>query len=357
VLMTIAGLFALLLGFGAWKTLDDQRRSATENLDLLLTRFNQQFETALGEHQRKANEAIDDVRTLRTEIQQDFPMFGRMRRNFARVLNELRSACQGLEPSDEAFAKLTWEERERILFYERAVADTLLLDTRDLNHELSEIHRLLGIFYGSRYADYRSRQTEVQLGDTDRGDIDRARFYFDRAILLDPENYLAYSHAGHFTMYFDDPVLCGAAREYLKQAAAAAPAKQKPLLNLALLELSTARLDAALRAVESGRGRAEYEADGSSPRNHYFEYVKACILAAQAKAAGRRDERRDLCSAALLCLEDAANAADLWIAAEFRETGFQAKPDRDVYFDVISEFPELHDRMAAVSAKIQGVEK
>lgn len=39
VLMTLAGVFAIFLGLGAWKTFEDQRRSAAENLDLQMLSF------------------------------------------------------------------------------------------------------------------------------------------------------------------------------------------------------------------------------------------------------------------------------------------------------------------------------
>lgn len=246
VLMTIAGVFAFLLGVGSWKTLEDQRRSAEKSLDLQIDQFSQQFNQAMSEHARKAEEALDDVRRLREEIHQDFPMFGRMRRNFGRILFELQSACQRLEPQDETYGRLTWEERERILFYERAVADSLLLDTRDYSGQLSEIYRLLGVFYGSRYAN-----CLVEQRPPENSDLDRARFYFDRAIQLDSQNYLAYSHAGHFTMFYDKLDLARISRDYLRQAAVIGTTKQKPWLNIALLELCAFRdPGACLVAIE-----------------------------------------------------------------------------------------------------------
>ena len=325
VLMTMAGVFALLLGLGSWKTLDDQRRSANENLNLQISQFNQQFDQAMVEHARKAEETLDDVRSLRAEIHQDFPMFGRMRRNFTKILDELQSACQRLDPADdESYSKLTWEERERILFYERAVADSLLLDTRDYGEELSEIYRLLGIFYGSRHTSSLVQKTAPQ-----RGDLDRARFYFDHAILIDPKNYLALSNAGHFLMFNDDVNLATAARDYLRRAALAGGSRQKPWVNLALLEIGAFKNpDASLVAVEEALKGTEWDKPRSQPKNHHCAYVRACALAEKAKTATDLKEQRALWEAAVGSLEDAAKSADLWMHDAFLNGDYQNDPDR-----------------------------
>jgi len=133
VLMTVAGVFAIFLGLGAWKTLEDQRRSAAENLEMQMTNFSDRFKHAIEEHRYQSEKAMLDLREMREEIRRDFPMFGRVRQNFTRVLTQLQVTCQYLEAMDETYEKLTWDQREIILFLEHAVADSLLLDTRDFN--------------------------------------------------------------------------------------------------------------------------------------------------------------------------------------------------------------------------------
>jgi tetratricopeptide (TPR) repeat protein len=234
LLLTFAGVFAVLLGVGSWKTLDDQRRSAKESLEIQIQQFKGQFEGALADHNRKLQDALDDVRSLREEIHKDFPMFGRIRRNFDKILHGLQFACQHLRPEDDTFGKLTWEERERIQFYEKTVADSLLLDVGDYADQLSEIYRLLGVFYGSRYATAVEQLYAQIQRRLHREYLDRARFYFDRAIDANPKSYLAYAHAGHFTMYLFDAEMADVSRQYLREAAACGRAKQRPLINLML---------------------------------------------------------------------------------------------------------------------------
>lgn len=348
VLMTIAGVFALLLGFGSWKTLEDQRRSAEKGLELQINHFKQQFEQSISEHTRKAEEALEDVRQLREEIHQDFPMFGRMRRNFGRILVQLQSACERLQPQDETYGRLTWEERERILFYERAIADSLLLDTRDFAGQLSEIYRLLGVFYGSRYSNCLVLKRPAQ-----ESDLDRARFYFDRAIQLNPQNYLAYSHAGHFTMFYENLDLARFSRDYLRHAAVIGLTKQKPWMNIALLELCAFRNPrASLAAIEKALECPEWELPGSAPKQFHCRYVRACTLAAEANATPVGEERLRLLEDAVASLETAATRADPWMRTVFVEGDFQTRPDRE-YFTTASAYPDLNRRLIAATSLIE----
>jgi tetratricopeptide (TPR) repeat protein len=346
-LMAVAGVFAFFLGFGAWKTLEDQRRFAAENLDLQMTSFSKRFEQAIEEHRHQSETAMSDVRAMRDEIHRDFPMFGRMRQNFTRVLTQLQIACQGLEPKDDTYERLTWDERESIFFLEHAVADSLLLDTKDFSAQLSEIYRLLGLFYGSRYFSSRAKDKGATQTDLDRG-----RFYFDRAIQLDPKNYFAYSHAGYFTQYFDDPGLAARSREYLRQAAVVGSTKQSPLVNLALLALQVfGDPDESLKCIEAALQRTEWEKGGSSPKNHHCYYVRACALAARARKAPDAAAKRKMIESALEQLENAASRADEWIRGCF-EGDTETVSDRTVMFDEIEADPALAPRFLKVCSAV-----
>jgi tetratricopeptide (TPR) repeat protein len=348
VLMTLAGVFALFLGLGAWKTLEDQRRSAAENLDLQMTTFSRRFEQAIEEHRHQSETTMLDLRAMRDEIHRDFPMFGRMRQNFTRMLTQLQVACQGLEATDETYDMLTWDQRESILFLEHAVADSMLLDTKDLSVQLSEIYRLLGLFYGSKYYGCRTKSKDASL----RADLDRARFYFDRAIELDPKNYFAYSHAGYFTLYFDDPGLAAQSREYLKQATVIGSTKQRPLVNLALLALNSfSDPDESLKCIEAALQRSEWEKSRSKPKNQHCYYVRACALAAKAVKAPDAAAKREMLASTLEQLENAALGVDDWIRGCF-EGDTQTAVDRTSTFYEIEADPALATRFLKVCSAV-----
>jgi hypothetical protein len=89
LLMTVAGVFAILLGAASWKTLDDQRKAGNENL--ALQKENQKLQFAgLLEESKRSLKAVSD---LKDELQREFPMFGRMQNNFSNILHGLQSAC------------------------------------------------------------------------------------------------------------------------------------------------------------------------------------------------------------------------------------------------------------------------
>ncbi|HWY49691.1 MAG TPA: hypothetical protein VNX70_20050, partial [Bryobacteraceae bacterium] len=253
-----------------------------------------------------------------------------------RVLTQLQVTCQYLEAMDETYEKLTWDQRESILFLEHAVADSLLLDTRDFNPQLSEIYRLLGLFYGSRYSVAKAKHVEAG-----QADLDRARFYFDRAIQLDPKNYFAYSHAGYFTLYFDDPLLAARSREYFRQAAVVGPSKQSPLINMALLCLNSFNdPEESIRCVDGAQGRTEWEKEGSVPKPQHCYYVRACALAAIARKTADAAAKRKVLASAVEQLENSTLVADDWIRACFNGDT-QTAPDRTATFDEIEADPTL----------------
>jgi len=322
-LLTVAGVFALLLGFASWKALEDQRKVAQLELE---TQTNQ-------------------ITAFRKEIEKDFPMFGRVHQNFGRVLAELTSACRNLRTEDDTYARLTGPEKQRILFYENTVADTVLLDASYFTAELSEIYRLLGLFYGSKYAGARVKDPGAATDD-----LDRARFYFDKAISFDSKRYVIYSDAGHFTMYPGDSTLEQVSREYLLRAAELDASKQKVQINLAILELDK-RPDKALEHLSKALGCTEYLEEKSQPKHHHVKYLQACAYMQQAKSSDE-PEKGKLLESAVKLLEEVAPLSDEWIRRVFSEGSPGEGPDRDVWFSALAQDSTFKDRFDAAAAKI-----
>jgi hypothetical protein len=135
-MMSVVGIFAIFLAAASWTTLEGQRKTAEKQLADLRGRFDEDSQESLAKLNR-----------LRDELQLDFPMLGRIQANFTSVLLNLRSACQSLVPRDDTYEGLGWKERQDILYYENAITTALLLNAQGHDKELSEIYRLLGIFY------------------------------------------------------------------------------------------------------------------------------------------------------------------------------------------------------------------
>jgi hypothetical protein len=253
VLMTAVGVFAIILGLASWKALDDQRKAASENLDIQKENLKLGLDAALDDSRR----SLEGVNRLRDELQHDFPMFGRMRNNFSNILHGLQLASVSLRLEDTTYSTLRWDEEQRILFYENAISTALLLDTTEYVKQLSEIYRLLGTFYGSKY--HSTQGNEKSSGR--QSDFNRARFYFDRSIEFNPENYSSYIYAGHFTQYYDDDKsLAKLSRDYFQRATVIGPHFQKPWVSISLIELDAFKdPDRALVALERAISKPEFD--------------------------------------------------------------------------------------------------
>jgi hypothetical protein len=354
-IITIAAIFAALLGLAAWKTLEDQRRWAEISLGQQSKHAQQQIEFELKAIRTQADSAAKDLEQLRSEITEDFPMFGRMRRNFSRVLTELKTACANLRSQDDAYRFVSSEDRQRVRFYERAMAISVLLDTGESTREISDIFRYLGVFYASRYTVERMGADHPEAVPN-HDDLYRARYYFDRAINLDPTNYLAYSHGGLFMMWYEDRELSQCSREWLRKAAEVGKTKQRPLLNLATLELSAFKNpDLALVALQQAAVCTEFEDAGCPAKPERVEYLRACALALKADRAEEAIEADLLYEKALESLRSISVPTDGWIASSLNVgDDVQGKPDRTQWFERLSAHPRFAKAFAEVTARLEG---
>jgi tetratricopeptide (TPR) repeat protein len=354
LLMTVAGVFALVLGAASWKSLDDQRKLARETQDSQKATFDAELKAflssannLLNETLNKSKESLRQTEQLRDEVERDFPMFGRMGGNFARILTGLTGACSKLQMDDKTYSGLSWEEEQRILFYESAISTSLLLHTESRSKELSEIYRLLGVFYGSKFC---SALPDGKISDnSDRRDFNRARFYFDRSIAIDDKNYLAYLSAGYFTQYNDDQSIALVSRDYFEGAAVAGPQYQKPWVSIALIELDALRNpDKALAALDEALKRPKYDVLRSKHAEGYIEYVKACAYCLKAKKDSSK-ENETLLGKAMESLRQAFEHNNQYVREAFAK-------ERKEYFDILEDSPTFRTQFAILIEKLENPE-
>ena len=341
-ILTAVGFFAALLSFGVWKALDEQRSLAKHLL-----------EEQLKQSEIKADNSLKQAQELREEIRREFPMFNRVRSAYADILLELKAECTSIVAQDDIYQKLTPERRQSILFYEEVIKGTLPFHTADNRDELSEVFRLLGIIYGSRYA-HRCQGTFKKdtpfVASLDDPDIARAIFYFDRSVQLNPANNLAYAHGGHFTFYISDERLAVRCQSYLQKAVSREPNKQRSFVNLAQLEMLFFQnfergIDLMNQAVE---GR-EWEQPGSSIKPAVVRYVRATAYARKAKTMPNLPERKRFLNLALDDLEFAARESDAWIRGQFFDGDYQSLPDCSDAFSLLDGDVETRRRLEAAT--------
>lgn len=352
LLMTIAGVFTFILGAASWKTLEDQRKLARETLEAQKKLFEAELKTLLSsskglldETLRHSNDSLNQTERIRDKVERDFPMFGRMGSNFSKVLTGLAGACSKLKMDDRTYKTLSWKEEQRILFYESAMSTSMLLDTESRAKELSEIYRLLGIFYGSKFC---SSLPDGEFSKSkERDDFYRSRFYFERAIEIDDQSYLAYLSAGYFTQYNDDFSTVEIARGYLERAASLGPRFQKPVYMIGLIELEAyGDADKALEQMEGASTRPEYDILDREPKQDQIEYVKACAYCVKADRSSTEEARLTFLQKAVTSLELASARKSEYVRKAFAN-------ERSVYFGAIEKSPELKARFESVTATLE----
>jgi hypothetical protein len=341
LLMTAVGVFAIILGLASWKALDDQRKAASETLTLQKENLKLRLDGALEESRK----SLEGVNRLREELQRDFPMFGRMRSNFSNILHGLQLACISFRLEDTTYSNLSWDEEQRILFYENAIATALLLDTKDYVKQLSEIYRLLGTFYGSKYLSTRAYEKTSEQ----QSDFHRARFYFDRSIEFNSDNYSAYIYAGHFTQYYgEDKSLAKLSREYFQRATLVGPKFQKPWTSISLIELDAFKdPDRALAALERASDKPEYDLESRNPEPELISYLQAfafCLKASQTSGEDRAIQSKK----ALEKLEQSSVRPIQKIRDHF-------KTDKEFFFEILGKDSALEQEYRQLASKLESL--
>jgi len=332
LMMTAVGIYTLILGLVSWKALDSQR----------------------NEFEESSKGSLANLERLRNELELDFPMLGRIQRNFKSILGNLRNACELLDVRDvldDDFSKLSQVEIQRILFYENAITTALLLNTTGYEKELSEIYRLLGVFYGSRFYSTTGEDTSFNSSKNPEY-FYRAQFYFDSAIDLDADNYNLFMHAGYFSQYYDNKTVASLSRSYFGRAGSVGTQFQKPLASLALIELEAfsdplSTLDALKRA----RSRKHYDEGREYPRPEYMAYLECCALCLKARKESGIQRQSTLEEATAKLAEAADTPSQDWSAI----SGF-FQSDKIKYFAIFDSEPNLargaHDSIRKLESSI-----
>lgn len=344
IVLTIATLFPVILGTVSWKVVEQERRAA----DRQAIRQRKSFEREISALRKESTESLKKFERLRNEIVRDFPTFMRVRRNYLQNMGDLDSICARLLQSDENYKPaipLSSQEQQRVLYYEMAVSASSFLDTSGDEKELSEVNRLFGVFYGSRF--FTNFAERGGINGTDREDLERALFYFERAVEFDPQNYAAYFHAGYFTHYVEDLQLAQTSRKYFRQAAQTTEGKeyQRPWISIALLELDAFHdPDAALVALEEGSRKAKYERYSVTNSASIIGYLKACANCLKAAKEEEVETRRAFELSALEQLRLAADEPTPYIRRMF-------EADKSAYFSVFEKSADTALLFAELQSK------
>jgi hypothetical protein len=175
---------------------------------------------ALEDARRSAGEADK----IKGEIRKTFPVFGDLDLAVKRVLNILDKRFPDVDWSRGFYERLNPQEKQEILFYEKAIALFEFLNMQEFREQASQAYRGLGSYYGTKYQFERSHNED---------DYERASFYMEKAVSTH-ENIRTLNDRGAFEM-IEGKTHIEKARVCFQRSADLDPKHQRALYNLALI--------------------------------------------------------------------------------------------------------------------------
>jgi tetratricopeptide (TPR) repeat protein len=192
--------------------------------------------SALEDARRSAGE----VDKIKADIRKTFPIFGDLDMSVEKVLNHF----------DKMFPDVDWsrgfqvdpQQRQRVLFYERALALFEFLNIQDFREDASQAYRGIGSYYGRKFG------YDGAKGQGHDDDYQSAQFYLDKAVATH-ENVRTLNDRGALAM---TPIKTDfqKAEECFEQSHLIDPDHQRALYNLAIIWHRRGKACSDQRAVQ-----------------------------------------------------------------------------------------------------------
>lgn len=302
-LLTITGLFALIVGAISWKSIDEQRNTA-------------QYE--LEEMKKQNDRARQEIESMREGIYRELPILAAIPDNFKKILSDLSFLVNTQikllnRSSDYDYNQLTCEQKSKIHYYENVISFSYFLHSKENTTELSAIYSKLGLYYSSKFASTQLGN-EYQLSkieDDKKADLYRSMIYLNRAIDLAPDSYNAFMAAGFCTHYSYDIDWASRSQSFYQSAIVYDQKYQRPFIALALLSLEPFKKpNESLAYLEKARNKKIYDSQSQEPPvDGYISYLESCSYCALYKYG--IDTSDEILERAMIKLEAAANKLDV----------------------------------------------
>jgi tetratricopeptide (TPR) repeat protein len=331
LLLGLSTIYSLSLGvasyFGMSKTVEQAEKAATK-LDEMSTAASQELErlqaeakanvTGMGgqldgmreKYDRDLNEIQRKTEQRSREeilnIQKEFPIFGHMSASIDRMMNELMRLLPRLDWREDIYLKVSEEEKQKILFYEKAVASFEFFDLRHARRTVSEIYHGLGNFYGLRF-DHENKHSKAICED-----LERARFYLNRAIGEDRSNIAALNDRALLAQTVESPPDLRQARELFQQSLAVDPGQQRARYNLAILAHQDGNYAESEALLSEALKQSRWQDAPFPARLADLHYNRACGRVRLAEAQSNAVEREKWLTKAMEDIGKISESRDLW---------------------------------------------
>ncbi|PYP89099.1 MAG: hypothetical protein DMG65_14085 [Candidatus Angelobacter sp. Gp1-AA117] len=263
LLLAGSTIYALAVGYNAYQ----QSKDTTKKLEDL--------EKDLKDLKSEAEKHIEQ---LQSRITRSFPLFTDLDFAISTTTNKILRLFPHLDLSEQV--NLSAQEKQQILFYEKATAAFEFFETHSLRAEISGIYRGLGNFYARKFKQDSAANPQPS---TLQDDKDRALFYLNYAIQQDDKNSNALNDRGYFALEIEQPAQPVKAKGDFLSSLKANPEQQRARYNLALIEHRAGNFNESIRIIDLALEKKNWQEEPIPERVPDLRYNRACSLACAAR--------------------------------------------------------------------------
>lgn len=334
-LIGLSVLYTLALGVTSYLGLQQTLLQAQETAGKMES-LRREAEQELSKSTARAGEkAAEVVREIRNE----YPLFGYMDVSLRRIMKELLRLLPFIGWSDQLYGKLTAQQRQEILFYEKTVAGLEFFDLRSVRKDVSKIYDGLGNFYALKF--------KHEAPHNSSEDLERCRFYLDRATRVDEENIAAWNDIAFVALALESPKNWHKARECSERSLWVDPNQQRARYNLSIVEHRGGNYAVSEGLLTKALSMQRWQEDRYPRRIHNLYYNRACALSRQAENASlTRPERDELIQRAFDDLRESLVKKEYWDEQDRKDLADDLSPGGDLNL-VFEKYPREIEALQA----------
>jgi tetratricopeptide (TPR) repeat protein len=283
-LLALTALYGIALGLNAYQQAKESAEKTKQIMD--------QAERSVGEMRIRLDamrqEAKQEVNDFLMKMHSTFPVFGDMDNSIRNIMFRVMRLLPILDWSEESFKRLTEQEKQEILFYEKTVASFEYFELGPMRQTASEIYHGLGNFYGLKFL----------TGGRSPDDWQRAAFYLERAIKQDGHNIGALNDRGMLELSYDESRKevkfdLERAKEYFERSRLINGNQQRALYNLAWLLSAKKDYQGAADILTEALTKDRWQGKPNSSRRKNVLYNRACAWCRLAELESHEKKRAE----------------------------------------------------------------
>jgi archaellum component FlaC len=301
--------------------IENDARQGVQKLPGEIDGLRHDAERTLNRIQDNANRQVEE---FVHKVESRFPLLSDIDIGIRAIVTRITHLFPVIDWTEENYEKLRPEDKQEILYYEKAIAALEPFDLGPVRKEVSGIFHGLGNFYGVRY------KTEKEKKEKGAGkpapledDKERSRFYLDRSLRQDSKNVGAINDRVFFALNIDpNPQELSNARDLCHSSLSLDPEQQRARYNLAFI-VHTIEKDYQQSVALLTEALSKTKWQLNEPARHYFSilYNRAC---AQARLGETDSALSDLEKAIPLAIPSDPRIKDQFLAdIRLLKEGFQ----------------------------------